>query len=140
MKRIIELLSEKNSYLEKFFDLNADWLSKLTKDDFSDLERFRESREDILNIVKHLDFLLEAKMDSLNPVVVTLDEKTIVNDLLEKKDNLVRGILNQDIDIMSIIESAKSKIIVELKELQKGRKGISSYKSFQRKETVDEEA
>jgi hypothetical protein len=41
---------------------------------------------------------------------------------------------------MAIIESAKSKIIVELRELQRGRKTISSYKSNQRKEILDEEA
>jgi len=140
MNRTIEYLEEKNMFLEKFLGLNREWLDRLTKGDFAELENFRESRENILNIVKHLDALIETHSNKIEPTSVDGGMKTRINSLLERKDTLVRVILSQDLEIMELVENAKSQIIRELTQVQRGRKTIASYKSSTRKETVDEEA
>ncbi len=140
MTKTIDYLREKNMYLEKFLGLNRDWLDKLSRGDYAELESFRENRENILNILKHLDALIETHSRKESAGEVELAIKKHINALLNRKDALVKAILSQDLEIMELIENAKSQIIIELKNVQKGRKTIGSYKSFNRKETVDEEA
>jgi hypothetical protein len=140
MNKTVEYLEEKNNYLEKFLGLNRDWLDRLTRGDFAELENFRENRENILNIVKHIDALIETHSNNTDPITVDDATKSRINKLLDRKDTLVRVILSQDLEIMELIEAAKSQIIRELTQVQKGRKTIGSYKSGNRKDIVDEEA
>jgi hypothetical protein len=140
MTKTIQLLEEKNSYLEKFLGLNREWLGRLSRGDFGDVEDFRETREKILNIIKHIDALVEVQTQNINVDHVDTITRIRLHELLDHKDNLVQVILSQDLDIMQIIESAKSQIIIELKNVRQGRKTISSYKSTQRsEESLDEE-
>jgi hypothetical protein len=140
MDRTITYLEEKNMYLEKFLGLNSQWLEKLTKEDFGELEEFRENREDILNIIRHLDALIEARVQSTEVAIVDTAIKSQINGILARKDSLVKAILSQDLDIMQIIDVAKTQVIHDLRNVQKGKKTISSYKSYNRKDTIDEEA
>jgi hypothetical protein len=140
MTKTTDYLEEKNMYLEKFLGLNRDWLDKLSRGDYAELESFRENRENILNIMKHLDALIETHSKKECNGNVDVSVKKHINLLLNRKDALVKAILSQDLEIMELIENAKSQIIIELKNVQKGRKTIGSYKSFNRKDTVDEKA
>ena len=140
MTKTTDYLEEKNMYLEKFLGLNRNWLDRLTRGDYAELESFRENRENILNIIKHLDALIETHSRRESSVDVDVSIKKHITLLLHRKDALVKAILGQDLEIMELIENAKSQIIIELKSVQKGRKTIGSYKSFRRKDTVDEEA
>jgi len=64
-----------------------------------------------------------------------------LNELLDHKDLLVKAILTQDLDIMQFIETAKSQIIIELRNVRQGRKTLSSYKSEKKNsESLDEKA
>ena len=140
MIKTISLLEEKNMYLEKFLGLNRDRLDCLGKGDFTELQRFREDREMILNIIKHIDSLIEARTAHMDEAEIEQNAKVKVSRLMERKDSLVKAILSQDIDIMSIIEKAKSEIIMELRKVRGARKTIGSYKSQSRKDNIDEEA
>jgi hypothetical protein len=140
MDKTITYLEEKNMYLEKFMGLNSEWLEKLLRNDFSDLEEYRETREDILNIIRHLDALVEVQMQNANLPLASEVEKNRVAGMLARKDDLVKAILSQDLDIMQIIDTAKTQVIHDLREVQKGKKTIGLYKSYNRKDTVDEEA
>ncbi len=140
MTKTTDYLEEKNMYLEKFLGLNRDWLDKLSRGDYAELESFRENRENILNIMKHLDALVETHSRKEANGNIEDGVKKYINSLLNRKDALVKAILSQDLEIMELIENAKSRIIIELKNVQKGRKTIGSYKSFNRKDTVDEKA
>lgn len=140
MIKTLNLLEEKNNYLEKFVALNRLQLRKLQQNDFAELEDFRECRENILNIVKHIDARIEQRTENVPTDLIPPEAKVRLQSLLDGKDELVHTILAQDLEIMQIIESAKSQIIVELQSVKKVRKGISSYKSFNKKESVDEEA
>ncbi len=139
MIRTITLLEEKNSYLEKFVGLNIMKLKKLNVGDFSDLEEFREERENILNIIKHIDMMIEARVADFTTTVIPNEYKNRTKDLLQAKDEFVHMILAQDLEIMQIIEQAKTQIIMELQTVRKNKKTIGSYKSFSKKEIIDEE-
>ena len=140
MNKTVDYLQEKNTYLEKFLGLNRDWLDRLSRGDYAEIESFRENRENILNIIKHLDALIETHSRKEASQDVDTATKKFINSLLNRKDALVKAILSQDLEIMELIENAKSQIIVELRNVQKGRKTIGSYKSFSRKDIIDEEA
>src|SRR5689334_1631323 len=99
MTNTLKLLEEKNSYLEKFLGLNSQWLERLSRDDFGDIEEFRENREKILNIVKHIDTLIESHSAKMDASEVDDSVRRRINFLLERKDSLVKAILSQDLDI-----------------------------------------
>jgi hypothetical protein len=139
MTKTIGYLEEKNNYLEKFIGLNRDWLERLSRGDLTDLENFRETRESILNIIRHIDALVETHSRAVEENYIDMSARTRINSLLIRKDDLVKVILSQDLEIMEMIEAAKSQIIIDLRSAQKTRKTLGSYKSGRRKETVDEE-
>ena len=139
MMKAMELLNEKNSYLEQFLGLNTEWLKRLNQNDFSNIEKYREDRESILNIVKHIDERVEE--ETVGMVLEDIDEKAkdTINKVLSRKDALVKAILAQDLEIMEIIEAAKGEIIKELTKVRRNRRTISSYRSYRRKDNLDEE-
>ncbi len=139
MKKTISYLEEKNNYLEKFLGLNRKWLDRLTQGDFGDIEEFRETRETILNIVRHIDALIESHTMRITDPEIDDEMRSQINTLLNRKESLVKAILGQDLDIMQLIERAKSQIIADLRNVSRVRKTIGSYKSFSTKEIIDEE-
>ncbi|CAM6002528.1 unnamed protein product [Sphagnum balticum] len=140
MNKTIDYLEEKNTYLEKFLGLNREWLDRLERGDFEEIESFRENRENILNIIKHLDALVETHSRREADMDIDGDSKKRISLLLDRKDSLAKAILAQDLDIMEIIEEAKARIITDLKNVNRGRKTIGRYKSFNPKDTIDEKA
>ena len=139
MVKTLSLLEEKNNYFEKFIGLNKLELQRLSRSDFTDLQDFRESRENILNIIKHIDTMIESRTAEISPLIIPPEFKQRIRELLYAKDELVHTILAQDLEIMQIIDSAKSQIIIELQSVRKNKKTIGSYKSFNKKEILDEE-
>src|ERR1700722_4400343 len=106
MNKTVGYLEEKNMYLEKFVGLNREWLDRLSRGDFSDVESFRENRENILNIVKHIDVLIETHSRKIGNEEIADSTKYRLNMLLDRKDALVKVILSQDLEIMELIENA----------------------------------
>jgi hypothetical protein len=141
MQTTIELLTEKNYCLEKFFRLNEAELMNFAAGNFDHLEEFYASREGLLEIIKRIDFLLDE--DNQVPVdlkSVTNNFKKQVLETLQHKNNLCTKILTQDLEILSAIENAKSDIIRELSQVRVTRKAIGSYKSGPTAASLDEEA
>lgn len=137
----MELLTEKNNCLEKFYRLNEAELMNFTAGNFDSLEEFYETREGILEIIKRIDMLL----DEDNQAPVNIDavsdafKKTVINAFRYKND-LVSRILAQDLEILSALETAKSDIIRELSQVKTSKKVIGSYKSGSPTSRLDEEA
>ncbi len=141
MKSIIELLNEKNQFLEKFYRLNEVELERFTAGEFENLEHFYASRDGILEMIKKLDEKIEVAEDiPSRPEDVTSEMKKSVMGALQYKNDLVNRILEQDLRILSAIESEKSQIIKELSAVRTARKAIGSYKSGNRKSRLDEKA
>lgn len=138
MHRIITLLNQKNHYLEKFYSANESAILNFSRADFSDLEHFYQTREKILETIRYIDKQTEicaAEDASLDDVA-----KKEVSVAMAVKDEYVSRILEQDLEILSCIEDAKSSIIKELRDLKKTRQAVGGYKSRTFEQLIDEEA
>lgn len=54
MLRIIDLLNQKNHFLEKFYTLNENEILNFASGIFDNLESFYQSREKILELIKYI--------------------------------------------------------------------------------------
>lgn len=141
MQQIVELLTEKNQYLEKFYRLNEGEILSIAQGDFENLENFYQSRDGILNMIFKIDELVEkANAGFDDSVQIEPSQKKSILLALDYKNELVNRILAQDLQILSCIESAKSGIIKELAQVRATKKALGSYKSGAETKTLDEEA
>lgn len=141
MEKIVTLLQERNKFLTKFSALNTAEIQKLVNGDFQSIDAFYSTREGILDIIKHVEVMIEKRLQYLGDFsTVSLSVKKLVSNLLKERDQLVNQILAQDLEILECIDQAKNEIIRELHSVRKNRKVIGSYKSGPRDGVVDEEA
>ena len=133
MLRIINLLNQKNHFLEKFYSLNEAELLNFTVGQFENLEAFYQSREKLIGLIKYLDEEIEKA--STENYTNKENYKLEIKEAMAIKDEYVNRILAQDLEILACIESAKSNIIKELQDIKKNKKAVGSYKSksFQRR-------
>lgn len=137
MLRIIELLNQKNHYLENFYTVNENEILNFAKNDFSQLENFYQTRERILETIRYIDS--EIELVSADNTVGTADLKRQISQALAIKDEYVSRILSQDLEVLACIEAAKSGIIRELQDIKKTKKAVGSYKSKTFNNRLDEE-
>lgn len=141
MSRINTLLNEKNHYLEKFYALNEVELVNFAQGNFDNIETFYQNREGILEVLQYID----AEIDKAHNDEASLSEEMSAQDKKEAhealriKDEYVARIIEQDIQVLSCIESAKNSIIRELQEVRSGRKAVRGYKSNTFQHLVNEE-
>jgi hypothetical protein len=137
MLRIIALQNHKNHYLEKFYTLNETELLNFAKGDFSNLNHFYETRENILAAIRYIDAQLnEIEREKIE---TTNEQKREFTVNLNIKEQYVSRILVQDLEVLACIESEKSDIIRELQEIKRAKKAVSGYKSPTFKKHLDEE-
>lgn len=131
MIRLIQFLNEKNHFLEKFCSLNEKQISLLENGQFDEIEKFYNQREDLLKILKYIDAEIYRAHASHRETNATYSEeqKTEIRSSLRTKEMYVRKIVDQDLIVLSLIDDAKSRIISELREVQKTRKALAGYKS-----------
>lgn len=141
METIINLLKDKNYHLEKFHELNATELMNFSEGNFDNLEVFYQSRETILDLVRCIDRLIDAATASQSGEQQVSDaDKKAVTSCMHMKSELVTRILAQDLQILSMIEQAKSDIIKELRQVQGAKKAVGAYKSGDVENKLDEKA
>ena len=141
MESIISLLQDKNFHLQRFYDMNETELMNFVEGNFDSLEVFYNTREAILDLIHCIDRLVEqANLSSPEPTQVTDAQKAILSQALAKKNELVTSILGQDVQILSVLESAKSNLIKELTQVKVARKAVGAYKSGNAGAQLDEEA
>lgn len=128
--KTIQLLNEKNHFLEKFYSLNEKQLIQLSASQFENIEYFYNQREDILKIIKYIDSeIVRAHNDELAMnIIASAQDHEAVKECLRIKDIFVNRIIEQDIQIISLIERLKSNIIKELKTVRHARKAMAGYK------------
>lgn len=131
MIRLLQFLNEKNHFLEKFYALNEAQILKMEKGLFDELEVFYNQREDLLKIIKYIDAEIhnEYRQHKNFGANLSTDQKTIVRDGLRVKQAYVSRILEQDLKILGMIDDAKSTIIKELQQIQKGRRALNGYRT-----------
>lgn len=141
MEQIIELLEEKNRFLEKFYRLNEGEMLRFADGDFEKLESFYQERESILELVGALDRKIEESNNMpVDPAFVGAIAKKQILCCIDYKNEVVSRILEQDLQILSFIEQAKSNIIKELSQVRATRKAVGSYKSGEVNRHLDEKA
>ncbi|RYZ80845.1 MAG: hypothetical protein EOP04_25125 [Proteobacteria bacterium] len=141
MLRIIDLLQEKNHYLEKFYSLNETELINFSSGNFDKLEHFYNTRERILEIVKYIDGQMDNIQNDLQIAAGTSPEDRLtIRKAMAVKDEYVTRIIDQDLEVLACIEAAKSNIIRELQDVRRVRKAVSGYKSPTFNNQLDEEA
>lgn len=137
MNRLITLFNEKNHYLEKFYSCGETELQNFLHGDFNNLDQFYEIRERILEMIRYVDAQIEKTFEK---AVLTDFEKKELKKILKIKDEYVQRIMDQDLTILSCIEQMKSSLIIEMRNLQKGKKVVSHYKMPEFSKNLDEEA
>ena len=141
MDSIINLLKDKNYHLQKFYQLNESELINFTDGNFDNLEVFYQSRETILDLVRCIDRLIEAAAESNSDNCQPTDEhKAEILRIMNQKNDLVTRILAQDLQILSVIETAKSNIIKELRGVQSAKRAVGAYKTGDSTNKLDEKA
>ena len=140
MDKIIALLKERNKFLSKFSALNGAEMTKMGTGNFDSIDEFYSTREGLLEIIKQIELMLDKRLAILGEFEnVAPGIKKHVSQLLRERDELVNQILAQDLEILSMIDDFKNNIIRELQSLRKNRKVISSYKSGEVQNVLDEE-
>lgn len=140
MLRIISLLQEKNHYLEKFYSLNEAEIVNFSLGNFDNLENFYNTRERILEILKYIDAQLDLENSEIPDLdQFSIDERRQVREAMGIKDEYVSRIIEQDLEVLSFIEAAKSNIIRELQDVRRVRKAVGGYKSPTFTKRLDEE-
>lgn len=141
MDTIINLLKDKNYHLQKFHQLNESELINFAEGNFENLEVFYQSRETILDLIRCIDRLIDAAAGAQgSEVVASAQQKQQVLAAMNGKNDLVTRILAQDLQILSVIEQAKSNIIKELRGVQVAKKAVGAYKSGDAPSKLDEKA
>jgi hypothetical protein len=126
--RIIQLLEQKNHYLEKFYALNDLQIRLLNDAEIDTLDEFYDRREKIIEILGYIDNQTKEAYSNLNPLDAQQNAETIQK-LLFIKDEYVHRILDQEMQILAKIDDLKSSILAEIIELKSTRKALKSYHS-----------
>ncbi len=126
MEILIDLMNRKNSFLEKFYTINEAELLNFSADDFGNLEPFYQCRENILRLIGRIDDLVEDHLKSID-TSLPREIRLQIQSCLDKKDELAKKIVDQDLQIITAIEKKKSGIITELKSVQNTRRLHSAY-------------
>ena len=141
MDTIINLLKDKNYHLHKFYQLNETELVNFADNNFDNLETFYQSRETILDLVRCIDRLIDAASNAHpEPGKISDSNKKEMVNAMSAKTDLVTRILAQDLQILSVIERAKSDIIKELRQVQTANKAVGAYKSGESRNKLNEKA
>lgn len=142
METIIKLMTQRNEHLLKFKEINEKELINFAEGQFDNIETFYQARETLLNLVRSIDSMINNAAASIDPQdpSVTDEYRRAVIESMDLKNQIVTEILSQDLQILSVIESAKSGIIKELKQVQATKKAFNSYQSKGQASRVNEEA
>lgn len=140
MEKLINLMEQKNHYLEKFYSLNAEELVNFSDGNFQNVESFYRARDKILDLIRTIDEMIDAEAKTTATPLADAT-KTSIEKLLAQKDEWVTAILAQDLQVLSWIEKEKSNIIKELQTIGRSKKAVSGYHSGSRPASkFDEEA
>lgn len=137
--RLIQLLEQKNHYLEKFLTLNELQIRLLSDTNADTLDEFYEQREKILEIIQYIDSQISESYQNLS-TTESGQAQAQVQKLLFVKDEYVHRILDQDIQILGMIDQIKSAIMSELSDIRSSRKALKGYKSGPSNRKLNEEA
>lgn len=128
MNKILELLKEKNFYLERFLEESRKERTSFKARRFDNLEPLYKKREQILCNIQSIDDRLNIECVSDEDELLNSPNKAEMKSVLNKIKENVSYIMAEDLEIISCIENEKSKIIKEISQTKEGRKVLNGYK------------
>ncbi len=134
MEKVIALLKEKNHFLEKFYALNEYELMSLSEGCFDNIEAFYHARDRILDLIRSLDGLIAVEQSTCTSHI---RHKSELDHIFKSRDEIVAMIVSQDLQVISYIESEKSKIIRELRETGKAKRAVGAYANVERMKELE---
>jgi hypothetical protein len=127
---VVRLLRSRNRCLERFLALCEAYLAAL--DGGGGLEGLAELQRERESLLRAAD-LFDRKVSELVPEVapggLSAAEREAARAELERKDELVRRILDADLRLISRIEAEKNELLRGIAGARKGAEAISRYKS-----------
>ncbi len=139
LSRTVDLLRQKNHCLEKYYWINETEMVKMKVGDFDSIEEFYFARNRILEAINLLDDELAKLTQQQSHAVPSLGTAAEVEAILQAKDELVRSILDQDMQILGLVDREKSEIIRELKSTQTTKKAVGAYAQSERMKQLERE-
>lgn len=103
---LFEALEKKNSYLLEFHKINMNELKRLSEGCVENLENFYYSRELLLNAINKLDGQISGENWNKN-LRIDKNQKQKLVDILKLKKEMVMSILDQDLKIISLLDTIK---------------------------------
>lgn len=125
---IIELLEEKNNYLQVFLEMSEKERRSFKARNFDNLEDLYSVREDLLENIRSLDRRIERYSVGCSPESVDETNRAKIKNCMGKKDKLVEAIMKQDLVMLSCVENEKSNIIKKLTSVRDGRRLLKAYR------------
>jgi hypothetical protein len=130
MSKVIELLKEKNFYLERFLEESKSEKNRFKARHFMNLDSLYKKREQILMNIQSIDNRINAICEKDGTEILNPPKKNEIKEMLAKIKDNVRYIMEEDLAIISYIESEKTKIIKEISQTKEGRKVLNGYKAI----------
>lgn len=137
IEEIMHLLLERNRHLKQFASLNTNQIEKIRSKDFENINDFYTNRENLLLVIEKIENLINEKLENKN-INFSNQNKLDINKIFSEKDEIIKGILNQDLEILSFIDNEKNNLISQLKVTQKNKKTLSAYKSGNKNSKISE--
>ena len=125
---VINLLEEKNSYLEKFLAVSEKERKSFKARNFDNLEGLYKLREDILENIRSVDRRVDQYSRGVAPEALLDSDKEKIRALLASKQELVNEIMAQDLVMLSCVENEKSNIIKKMTGMRDGRRLLKAYR------------
>ena len=138
MQKLLHFMAERNKYLEKYYSINESEISRFHSGDFEGIDLFYANREAILEIIDVIESHINQNIESIETEPAQMI-KNEINNMLQFKDEIIKRILKQDLDLISCIDKEKTKLIIEMQDTKKNKKAISSYKGGVKKSKFDKE-
>ena len=115
MSRVLDLLKEKNFYLEKFLEESRKKRTQFKARRFENLQSLYEKREKILYNIQSIDKKINKICSNQNFEILNPPKKSEMAQLLKKIRSNVSDIIQEDLQIISCIENEKSEIIKKMR-------------------------
>ena len=130
MNKIIDLLKEKNFYLERFLEESKKERTRFKARKFENLDNLYQKREQILKNIQSIDKRINDICESEGSELLNPPKKNEISIMLANIKTNVRSILEEDLQIISFIENEKTKIIQDIGKTKEGRKVLKGYKAL----------
>jgi hypothetical protein len=130
MSKVLDLLKEKNFYLERFLEESRKEKTSFKARRFDNLDTLYKMREEILLNIQSIDERIKKECALEASGNLEPPKNGEVRKMLDQIKTNVTYILEEDLQIISCIEDEKSKIIREISSTREGKKALKGYRAI----------